>query len=276
MSTREHWELERIEVDLLIEGVRRHYGLNLDHYARPLLLRRLRRYVASQGTGTVTALLASVLHSSARMEELLAVLTSDPSGLFEEPHFFAAFRQQVVPWLKTHPSVRVWQAGCASPEDTYSLAILLHEERLLSRTRLYVTDASAMLLSRAQSGALSAYDAETEANYLAAGGTATLKDYVSVSNGRPTLLDGLQDRIFYSQHHMVHEGAFNEFHAVLGRNTTLYFDKNDQPRIHALFFESLSRFGFLALGRRESLRRSPHQGAFDEIEGAGRLFRRVS
>jgi chemotaxis protein methyltransferase CheR len=276
INTREHRELEKIEVDLLVEGIRRHYGLDLAHYAQPQLLRRLRRYVASEGLGSISGLLASTLHSPARMEALLATVTSDPSTLFEEPHFFAAFREQVVPWLKTHPSVRVWQAGCASPEEIYSLAILLHEEGLLGRTRLYVTDASALLLSRAQTGALQEYGPEAEANYQAAGGRGSLKDYVSLKDGIPTLSESLQDRIFYSQHHVVHEGAFNEFHAVVGRNMTLYFDKNDQRRIHSLFFDSIGRYGFLGLGRRESLRRTPYMGAFDEIAGAGRLFRRVS
>ncbi len=45
-----------------------------------------------------------------------------------------------MPILRTYPYVRVWNAGCSTGEETYSLAIVLEEEGLLDRTRIYATD----------------------------------------------------------------------------------------------------------------------------------------
>jgi chemotaxis protein methyltransferase CheR len=270
------WELEAIELDLLVDGIRRHYDLDLGAYSRPLLLRRLRQFIAQEGLPTLSALQALVLHDSQRLDSLLASITSDPSPLFDDASFLRALREEAIPWLKTHPSLRIWHAGCASPEDVFTLAIVLHEEGLLARTRLYVTDASEELLARAQSGSCPAPGEQAQARYVEAGGRARLADYFQGRGKKARLKPALQERIFYSQHHLAHEGPFNEFHAVLCRNTLIYFNRKQHGRIHGLIFESLARFGYLGIGRKESLRRTPHAGAYDEVEGAGRLYRRIS
>jgi chemotaxis protein methyltransferase CheR len=276
MTGSDQQELEAIELDLLTEGVRRHYDVDLGAYAKPLVLRRLRRFVSGQGLASLSSLQAQVLHDADLMETLLATLTSDPAPLFESPAFIAAFRREVAPWLRTHPSIRIWQVGCAAPEDLYSLAIVLQEEGLLSRTRLYVTDASESLLARAREGWTPMPGEDADDRYRAAGGHGRLRDHFELNCDRARLRPALHDRIFYSQHHLAHEGPFNEFHAVLCRNTLVYFRRQHHARIHGLLFESIARHGYLALGAHESIQRSPFAAAWEEIEGAGRLFRRMS
>ena len=66
--------------------------------------------------------------------------------MFRDPRFFLAFRQRAVPLLRTYPFIRIWHAGCSTGEEVYSLAILLQEEGLYDRCRIYATDMNEVVL----------------------------------------------------------------------------------------------------------------------------------
>ena len=132
--------LEDLETDLLLEGLFRHYGYDFRQYARSSLRRRLWRRVYAEGLDSLSGLQERVLHDPAAMDRLLLDLSVNVTSMFRDPTFYAAFRSQVVPLLRTYPFVRIWNAGCSSGEETYSLAILLLEEGLYDRTRIYATD----------------------------------------------------------------------------------------------------------------------------------------
>ena len=81
-----------------------------------------------------------MLHDPEAMERLLTGLSVNVTTMFRDPSFYVAFREHVVPLLRTYPFIRVWNAGCSTGEETYSLAILLEEEGLYDRSRIYATD----------------------------------------------------------------------------------------------------------------------------------------
>ncbi len=269
-------ELEALEVDLLLEGVRRQYGFDLRHHARPLLLRRLRRHLREERLDTFSALQGRVLHDPEAMEGLLRALACPPENLFADPAFFQDFRARLVPVLRTWPFIRVWHAGCGSGEDTYALAILLREEGLWERCRLYASDASAGLLSDARSGVVALPDEEGERQYQRAGGRCALSDYYTRDGDWAVLHPALRERIFFTQHNLATDGSFNEFQVILCRDTLLSFNRELTRRVHERLYESLARFGFLCLGRKESVAHAPNHAAYEELEGTGRVFRRLA
>jgi len=269
-------ELEGIEVDLLLEGVRRHHGFDLRSHARPLLLRRLRRHLREERLETFSSLQERVLHDAEAMEGLLRALSCPPGTLFADPAFFLAFRTRVVPLLRTWPSVRLWHAGCGTGEETYTLAILLHEEGLLGRCRLYASDASEGLLADARTGVLPLPGDEDERNYRESGGKRSLSEYYTRDGNWAVLHRRLRDGVFFTQHNLTTDASFNEFQVVVCRDTLLAFNRTLHNRVHGRLYESLARFGFLCLGRKESLSRTPHAAAYEELEGAGRVFRRMA
>ncbi|NMO21781.1 chemotaxis protein CheR [Pyxidicoccus fallax] len=269
-------ELESIEVDLLLEGVARQWGFDLRSHARPLLLRRLRRHLREERLDTFSALQARVLHDGEALEGLLRTLSCTPTSLFSDPAFFRDFRARVVPVLRTWPSVRVWHAGCGTGEDTYALAILLLEEGLWGRCRLYASDSSEGLLADARTGVLPLPGEEDARRYVEAGGKGALTDYYTRDGNWALLQPKLRDSIFFTQHNLATDGSFNEFHVIVCRDTLLTFNRTLHNRVHGRLFESLARFGFLCLGRKESVARTPHASAYEELEGSGRIFRRVT
>src|SRR5205809_4176711 len=144
----EREEVERVEIDLLLEGVYRRYGFDFREYAPASLKRRLWRRIHAERLESVSGLQERVLHDPACMERLLLDLSISVTAMFRDPSFYVAFRQKVVPLLRTYPFTRIWNAGCSTGEEVYSLAILLNEEGVYERTRIYATDINEAVLER--------------------------------------------------------------------------------------------------------------------------------
>lgn len=269
--------LEPLEVELLLEGVARRYGADLRGYARGPLGRRVRAQADVEGAGTISAYQGRVLRDAATMGRLLGAVAASEGGMFRDPGFFLELRRRIVPLLRTYPFVRIWLAGCATGEEVYSTAILLSEEGLTSRVRIYATDMSESVLSRARAGVYAAASLPTfEARYHKAGGRRSLRDYLALNGDEMVLSPSLRANVVFGQHSLATDRSFNEFNLVLCRNVLMQFGPALARRVHDLFAESLCRLGVLGLGPRESLRGSGHEHEYETLDAEHRLFRRVA
>ena len=210
------------------------------------------------------------------MEKLLLDLSINVTAMFRDPTFYRVFRQQVIPHLRTYPFIRVWHAGCATGEEVYSMAILLEEEGLYERSRIYATDINEVVLQKAKSGIfpLDRMQEYTE-NYIAAGGKRSFSDYYIAKYDGALFSPSLTKNVVFSQHNLVTDRSFSEFNVILCRNVLIYFDKTLQARVLTLFYDSLATFGILALGSKESLRFSPYEECYEQINGPEKIYRKV-
>ena len=225
---------------------------------------------------SVTSLQERVLHDSDMMEKLLLDLSINVTSMFRDPKFYVAFREQVVPLLRTYPFIRLWHAGCSTGEEVYSMAILLDEEGLYDRARIYATDINDVVIQRAKSGIfpLDRMQEYTE-NYIRAGGRRSFSEYYTAGYGGALFTPGLLRNVVFAQHNLVTDRSFSEFNAILCRNVLIYFDKALQTRVHRLFYDSLSMFGVLALGGKETLRFSAYEECFEALAPAEKIYRKV-
>ena len=145
-------ELEQLEIELLLEAIFRHYGFDFRSYAFSSIRRRIWKRINAEELPNVTSLQERVLHDPTVMERLLLDLSINVTSMFRDPGFYRAFREKVVPLLRTYPFIRVWHAGCSTGEEVYSMAILLEEEGLLGKSRLYATDINEVVLQQARAG----------------------------------------------------------------------------------------------------------------------------
>jgi len=269
-------ELERIEIELLLEGVYRQYGFDFRAYAYASIRRRLWKRIEAEGLATVSALQDRVLHEPKMMERLLLDLSINVTAMFRDPTFYRAFREHVVPLLRTYPFIRLWHAGCATGEEVYSMAILLQEEGMYERCRIYATDINEVVLQKAKEGIfpVDRMQEYTE-NYIAAGGKKAFSDYYLAKYGGALFSPSLTKNVVFSLHNLVTDRSFSEFNVILCRNVLIYFDKALQGKVHRLFYESLATFGILAVGNRESLRFSPHEDRYEQINGPDKIYRKV-
>ena len=269
-------ETEQLELQLLLEGIFRQYGFDFREYAPSSLKRRVWRRVHAEGLSTIAGLLERVLHDPAVMEQLLLDLSINVTSMFRDPTFYAAFREKVVPLLRTYPFTRIWVAGCSTGEEVYSLAILLTEEGLYGRSRIYATDINEAVLERARGGVfpLDKMKEYTE-NYIRAGGQRSFSEYYLAKYEGALFERSLTENVVWAPHNLVQDRSFNTFNLIMCRNVMIYFDRTLQTRVHQLFYDSLERFGFLALGHKESIRFTGLEDRYEEIDGQEKLYRKA-
>ena len=269
-------DLERVEIELLLEGVFRHYGFDFRSYAYASIRRRLWKRVEAERLSSISELQALVLHDSAAMDRLLLDLSISVTAMFRDPDFYRIFRQDVVPLLRTYPFIRIWHAGCSTGEEVYSAAIVLEEEGLLDRARIYATDINDNVLKQAKAGIfpLTRMQEYTE-NYIRAGGTRSFSEYYTAMYDGALFSPSLTRNTVFSQHNLVTDRSFSEFHMVFCRNVLIYFDRALQDRVHSLFYDSLVMFGILALGSKESLRFSQYEDCYEMLHVKERIYRKV-
>jgi chemotaxis protein methyltransferase CheR len=269
-------DVEGLEIELLLEGIFRRYGFDFRDYAPASLRRRLHRRMHGEHVETISALQDLILHEPAVMERLLLDLSVNVTAMFRDPSFFLSFRAKVVPLLRTYPFSRIWVAGCSTGEEVYSLAILLAEEGLAERTRIYATDINEAVLEQARRGVFPLEKMqEYTQNYIRAGGERAFSEYYVARYDAAQFARSLSESVVFAQHNLATDSAFNEFHVVCCRNVMIYFDKPLQEHVHTLFYESLATFGVLALGQKETIKFSPHEDAYEELDPAEKLYRKV-
>ena len=270
-------DLEEIELSLLLEGIYRKYGFDFREYAPASLRRRVWRRAHAEGLSTISALQDKLLHAPACMERLLLDLSINVTAMFRDPSFYVALREKVVPLLRTYPFTRTWVAGCSTGEEVYSLAILLQEEGVYDRTRIYATDINEAVLDRARSGVFPLDKMrEYTQNYIKAGGKRAFSEYYLAKYDGAQFQRSLVENVVFAQHNLVSDRSFNEFHLIVCRNVMIYFDRVLQDHVHKLFYDSLVTFGVLGLGSKESINFSPYQDRFEELDAGERLYRKVA
>jgi chemotaxis protein methyltransferase CheR len=272
----ERLDLETLELQLLLEGIFRQYGFDFREYAHASLRRRVWRRVHAEGLTTISALLDRVLHDEETMERLLVDLSINVTAMFRDPTFFLAFRNEVVPLLRTYPFTRIWVAGCSTGEEVYSLAILLQEEGLYDRSRIYATDINTGVLETARTGVfpLQKMQEYTE-NYIRAGGTRAFSEYYLAKYEGALFDRSLIENIVWAPHNLGQDRSFNTFHVILCRNVMIYFDRALQRRVYRLFDESLERLGVLALGHKETIRFSGFEENYEAVDEVEKIYRKV-
>jgi len=269
--------VEDVEIDLLLDGVYRVHGFDFREYSRASIKRRILELMRAEKLETVSSFQDRVLHDAACLDRFLLGLAVHATAMFRDPGFYLTFRKRVVPLLRTYPTVQIWVAGCSTGEEVYSLAILLEEERLYSKCRIYATDMSQTVLRKARAGIFPmALMREYTANYHQAGGVHEFSDYYTARYDNVIFSAALRNNIVFSEHNLATDGSFNEFQVILCRNVMIYFNKELQARVHNLLYESLSMFGVFGLGNKESLKFTPRETFYEHLNETDKLYRKVA
>ena len=265
------------ELQALIEAIYLHYHYDFRAYATVSLKRRIAAALSRFGMETVSDLQGKVLRDAALFNALLDYLTVQVSDMFRDPDYFAVLRTEVVPVLRTYPSLKLWVAGCSTGEEAYSCAILLRAADLLQRTLIYATDINARALEQARAGVYGIDRmAGFTANHRRSGGTVPFSDYYTAGYGSAVFDRSLRDHIVFADHSLATDSVFAEMQLVSCRNVLIYFDRALQDRALRLFRDALCNKGFLGIGARESLRFSGQYHAFSAISQEHRVFQKVA
>ncbi|WP_409291875.1 CheR family methyltransferase [Peribacillus sp. SCS-37] len=266
---------EELELDLLLSAVYRLSGFDFRQYMRSSLMRRIHNRMNMERLKSITSLTERIIHDETVLAKVLGDFSINVTEMFRDPSFFKSFREEVVPLLSSLPEIRIWHAGCSTGEEAYSMAILLHEEGLSSRVKIYATDMNEIVLKKAASGTMPLQKMQQYTkNYMASGGKKSFSEYYTADSERAYIDGALKDKIIFAQHNLVTDGSFNEFHVIICRNVLIYFNLELQQQVLQLFNESLAPQGFLGLGSKESIRSDGLD--FENFNMLEKLFRKKS
>ncbi|MGM0876985.1 MAG: CheR family methyltransferase [Bacillota bacterium] len=268
-------EIEKIEIDLLLEAVFRYYGYDFRNYALPFIQRRIFHRVSKENLTSISALQEKVLRNPKAMGDLISDFSINVTEMFRDPEFFKSFRTKVIPLVKDFPDIRIWHVGCSSGEEVYSMAILLYEEGIYDKTRIFATDINASILEKAKKGTfpLDGMQRYTK-NYFEAGGKRAFSEYYMAVDDQVFFHPFLQKNVVFAQHNLVTDHSFNEFDIIICRNVLIYFNKSLQNDVHKLFYDSLSMSGFLGLGKREGIKFTSYENCYGEFDASEKLYRK--
>ncbi len=263
-------KIEKIETELFLEAIYRQYGFDFRNYAYESIKRRIWYSARETRAKTISEYQGQVLYQPELMKKLSNNFSITVTEMFRDPSFFEAFRLRIVPILSQYPMIRIWIAGCSSGEEVYSLAILLSEEGLYERTRIYATDINEEILERAKQGKIAlTHMKQYTRNYLEAGGQKEFSKYYRVDGEQVYLDDRLKKNLIFAHHNLATDHSFNEFHIILCRNVLIYFNQELKQRVFKLFHDSLREEGFLGLGSQESIFAT---SAFSDFDYSNKIY----
>lgn len=269
-------ETEDIEMNLLLQAIYFKYGYDFRNYSKAHLKRRVNQRLRLSSLNSISELQHRVLWEKEFYRMFIQDLSINVTEMFRDPEFYFAFRNKVIPDLSTYAHIKVWHAGCSTGEEVYSLAIILKEENLLSRTRIYATDINKNVLEIAKQGIYSSKEMEIYAeNYINSGGKGKLSDYYTSKYGSVIFDKTLSKNVVFADHNLVTDSVFAEVNLVFCRNVLIYFDKELQNKVLKLFTDSIIKRGFLCLGTKESIRFSDIEKNYEVLDKKLKIYKKV-
>ncbi|MBT2647653.1 protein-glutamate O-methyltransferase CheR [Bacillus sp. ISL-34] len=269
-------EREDLEIELLLEAIYSVSGFDFRKYMRSSIKRRVENRMRLDHVRRISGMIEMVLYEKGYVEKLLKDFSINVTEMFRDPDFFKSFRLNIVPLLKKLPEIRIWHAGCSTGEEAFSMAIILKEEGLYDKARIYATDMNDEILRHAEKGILPLNRMQSYTkNYLQAGGNQEFSEYYTTDYQNAYLDPNLLKNIVFFQHNLVTDGSFNEFHIIMCRNVMIYFTSELQTYVNQLFYDSLCKDGFLAVGSKETLHTSSFSEDYEDFDSKERIYRKL-
>ncbi len=209
-------------------------------------------------------------------EHFLIKVTVNITEMFRDPQFYNSIKQNIIPYLKSYQRIKIWNAGCSTGEELYSFAALFADERLYQRSFFYGTDINSEVLAYAKNGIYSLKQMrQYSENYIQTGAITSLEKYYTAKYDAVAIKHSLKKNTLFSVHNLITDGVFNEFQVISCRNVLIYFTKELQSKVIELFYNSLTNFGFLCLGSKESIRDTELLARFKVIDKKNNIYQKI-
>lgn len=268
-------EIENIEIDLLLDGIYKRYGYDYRNYAKASIKRRIKDFMTQKGILRISEILPKVLHNETFFQSMISSISVSVTEMFRDPVVYKKIRNEIIPFLKTYPFIRIWHAGLATGEEVYSMAILLKEEGIYDRSQIYATDVDSLSIERSRSGIYPIENIKRyTANYQQSGAKSSFSEYYYSKYDSVIMNKSLRENIIFANHNLATDYIFAEIHFIICRNVLIYFDKTLQNKVLKLFYDSLIHNGVLCLGMAEEIEFSDYKNAFSIISKENKLYQK--
>jgi two-component system CheB/CheR fusion protein len=267
-------EKDTEDFEELLEFLKRNRGFDFTGYKRSSLVRRVRKRMQELGVPAFAAYLEYLEVHPNEFVHLFNTILINVTSFFRDPETWKSVERMAVPRLTDagalRGGIRVWSAGCASGQETYTLVMVLAEalgmERFRERVKVYATDADEDALTQARQASYGERDLEGVSPYLR-------EKYFEVVGDQFVFRNDLRRSIIFGRHDLVQDAPISRLDLLVCRNTLIYFNSETQSRILARFHFALHDDGQLFLGKSEML--LSHGKLFAPLDARARLFAKV-
>ncbi len=269
-------ELEKLELDLLLDALNKRYGYDFRSYSKASIMRRVNQFIANKSYNSIAYVIPEILHNQDLLSDFVQYLSIPVTEMFRDPFVYAGLRRIVIPELRSYPHIKIWIAGCATGEEVYSIAILLKEEGLYEKTKIYGTDFNDTALEKAKNGIYHLRDMKSYTqNYINSGGHNEFSDYYNAGYDSVIIDQSLKKNITFANHNLVCDKVFGEMNLILCRNVLIYFNNDLQNRVLELFTHSLVHNGYLCLGTKESISFTHVENSYNLIDRKMQIYKKT-
>jgi chemotaxis protein methyltransferase CheR len=285
-------EFEPQELNALINLVREKYNLDFQDYAISSFKRRITRILELYKFKSIEALINRLATNSAFFDEFVSEITVNVTEMFRDPTFWKALRDNILPNIfSANPNISIWHAGCSSGEEVFSMCILLQEMGYLDRARIVASDLDTAIIAKALKNQISLKHMEVNAkNYLALNSNKIelgfsvdttkilenpLLSYFDVKDNMASLKKELLKNVSFRKHDLVQGGVFGKFDLVLCRNVMIYFNQQLQNTVLTKLHESIYKYGYLAIGSKESLIWCDISNKFLVVNNEEKIYKKI-
>ena len=261
------------EFEALLEQLKQSRGFDFTGYKRPTLMRRVQKRMSEIGISDFTAYGDFLETHPSEFRTLFNTILINVTSFFRDPEAWEALAQKVIaPWAADEDRpVRVWSAGCATGEETYTLVMMLAEafgiDRFKKSVKVYATDADGEALAFARQARYTGKQLETVPSELRT-------KYFEPVNNQFVFRADLRRCVIFGEHDLVQDAPISRIDLLVCRNTLIYFNAETQARILARFHFGLMNQGYVFLGKSEML--LTHSRLFHAVDVRARIFQKLS
>lgn len=242
------------ELDIFLEYLKQNQGCDLTVYKHSTLKRRLAVRMRQIGIDSYSSYLDYIKHHSNELASLLDTIFINFTGFFRDPDAWEYIADEVIPKIiskkKPHEQIRIWSASCASGEEAYTLALLFVEalgvEQYLQQVQIYATDVDEAALRQARQHRYNKSDVAGVPSRL-------LNKYFEPTPQGYIFNPTLRRRVIFARHNLLEDAPISKLDLLVCRNTLMYFNQEAQVKILIRFHFALKNFGFMFLGKAETL-----------------------
>jgi chemotaxis protein methyltransferase CheR len=269
-------DIDIADLKKITELIYQKYRYDFRNYAMSSFKRRVLRILELKKL-TVETLLKKLNDTPGFIYEFLDELTVNVTEMFRDPGFWRILREEIIPGiLLNHKQFKIWHAGCSSGEEVVSMCIMLKEMGILHDVTLIASDLDTNILERAKAATYTLKNMElNEKNYIRFQGTSNLKEYYTEENSNAVFDKSLLANVSFRKHDLVMGEVFNKFDLILCRNVMIYFNQTLQNEVLKKFHESLFKYGYLAIGSKESLIWCDYASRFIVVNNEEKIYKKI-
>jgi chemotaxis protein methyltransferase CheR len=270
-------EIDLVDLKRISELVYQKYGYDFRNYAMSSFKRRILRILELQNT-SIEGLIKKLTDQPNYINDFLDELTVNVTEMFRDPSFWRVMKQEIIPGiLLNHKQFKIWHAGCSSGEEVLSMTILLKEMGILEDVTIIATDIDPAILEKARAAIYPIKNMEmNEKNFIRFHeGTSSLKSFYKEENGKAVFNKDLYKNVTFRRQDLVLGEVFNKFDLILCRNVMIYFNQTLQNEVLKKFHESLFKYGYLAIGSKESLIWCEVANRFIVVNNEEKIYKKI-